>query len=273
MQCPSRLVAASLLFALWMVGVVSADDVIPPQARVGSGYAYRIWIEKTGKNQVEARFFAATKDTVTVQKRDGQFVHFPLADLSALDRGYVEGVADAISVAKTRGDRSGGRESGRTRETETNGADERDPRAPSVAPDRRPDTPASSNPADHNLEVRINPEGMYRPAVPDPSFSGGARAPVYRHTSNYGDRRSPAKARIRIFNRGDKTIDGLTLAFTNDAPILSQRTVSVDALRGAGQLRPGSGVEFVVHWGILPNVKIGPGGATMKVAVTSISTK
>ena len=146
------------------------------------------------------------------------------------------------------------------------------PSRPSIAPSR-PAEVASTSPADHGLEIQINPEGIFRPAVPNPAFSGGARGAVFRQPEQIGRRPSPARARMRIYNRSKNTIDALSLAVKNDLPILSRQTVTVDALRGVGQLMPGAGVEVMVNWPILPNVNLGPGGASIEVTVANISTK
>jgi hypothetical protein len=146
------------------------------------------------------------------------------------------------------------------------------------SPSREPNSPdgaevaISGDPADHGLEVHLNPEGMFRSLVPNPEFSGGG-APVYRQPVPRHDPVFPARARLRVYNRSRKTITALTMTVSNDYPPLMQHDVPVDLLSDLEQLKPGEGVEVLVRWALLPNVAITGGAAKFDIAVTSIRSR
>lgn len=124
-------------------------------------------------------------------------------------------------------------------------------------------------PRQHGLQVLIQPEGMFRSLAPNPAFH--AAQGVRQQPVHVGNQQSPARARLRVFNRSEKTIDRLQLSITNSYPPLLNRTIEVDALRGVGNLKPDDGVEFVVNWPLLPGANLNGGAARIQVQVTGIS--
>jgi hypothetical protein len=125
--------------------------------------------------------------------------------------------------------------------------------------------------ANYGLEIQVNPEGIFRPMVPNPTFSH--RGSAYRRPTHPTHRSSPARARIRIFNRGKQTITTLVLSVHNNYPGLMPSTVRIDALRGMGTLRPGGSVEVMADWKILPNIRMSGGAARIKVSVDRIEVR